>query len=109
VNDASTQVSAEVALQRDGDCVRVAGPLTMITVPAAAREGDTVVGSDVKRIDLSAVTDVDSAAVALLLEWARRVGPSLRIEGASASLRNLARLYSMDQLLPLAAASPPSS
>jgi phospholipid transport system transporter-binding protein len=54
--------------------------------------------------DLSAVTEVDSAAVALLLEWQRQAiarGDRLRLAGVPADIASLARLYGVDSLLDL--------
>ena len=93
-----------MTVERDGDCLRVAGPLTMETVPAVAQAGATAMTNEIRRIDLTGVQEVDSAAVALLVDWVRRAGPSLVIQGAPAPLRNLAGLYSMNGLLPFAAA-----
>jgi phospholipid transport system transporter-binding protein len=54
--------------------------------------------------DLSAVTEVDSAAVALLLEWQRQAiarGDRLQLAGVPADIASLARLYGVDSLLDL--------
>lgn len=92
-------------LSHDGSRLRVAGALTMETVPAMLERSSTqLVGTD--RIDLSAVTDVDSAAVALVLAWqreARQRGAALAIEGAPAAFHNLARLYGVTEYI-----APPS-
>lgn len=62
-------------------------------------------------IDLAAVKEVDSAAVALLLQWKRDAqasGQSLRFTGVSPQLASLATLYGMNELLgtPAAAKTP---
>jgi phospholipid transport system transporter-binding protein len=54
--------------------------------------------------DLSAVREVDSAAVALLLAWQRQAiaaGGRLLLAGVPADVVSLARLYGVDGLLGL--------
>lgn len=92
------------AVARDGDCLRVSGPLTMETVPAAVEAGIAALTPEIRRIDLSGVAGVDSAAVALLLEWVKNARDPVVIEGAPAPLRTLAKLYSMDGVLPFSVA-----
>lgn len=61
-----------------------------------ASRGDTI------EIDLSAVTDVDSAALALLLEWQRRLGArgaNMVLAGIPAGLAALIRLYGLEDIL----------
>ncbi len=61
-----------------------------------ASHGDTI------EVDLSAVTDVDSAALALLLEWQRRLGArgaNLVLTGIPAGLTALIRLYGLEEIL----------
>jgi len=53
-------------------------------------------------IDFSAITEVDSSAVALLLEWRReaaRVGKSLNFVNLPANLLALAELYGVTGLI----------
>jgi phospholipid transport system transporter-binding protein len=68
----------------------------LIDVGAAAiRAGDLT-------IDLSAVKKVDSAAVALLLQWQReaaRAGKHVVFAGVPPALCSLATLYGMDEVL----------
>lgn len=55
-------------------------------------------------IDASALQDLDSAAVALLLDCQRQAharGKTLRVTGAPAKLGQLARLYGVGELLGL--------
>jgi phospholipid transport system transporter-binding protein len=54
--------------------------------------------------DLTSVTEVDTAAVALLLEWQRQAiacGGRLVLTGVPADIASLARLYGVDGLLDL--------
>lgn len=57
--------------------------------------------------DLSAVTEVDTAAIALLLDWQRRAsfrGGRLQFSGVPADIASLAKLYGVDGLLGLGGA-----
>jgi phospholipid transport system transporter-binding protein len=68
---------------------------------AAIASGDTA-------FDLSAVQAVDSAAVALLLDWQRSAearGARLALTGVPQSILSLAQLYGVGGLLDLPAAS----
>lgn len=68
---------------------------------AAIRAGDLT-------IDLSAVTKVDSAAVALLLEWQRvasAAGTTAAFVSVPPALCSLATLYGMDEVLGTPAAA----
>ncbi|MDR0635218.1 MAG: STAS domain-containing protein [Azoarcus sp.] len=79
------------------------GPLTLRTV--AARLERALPAGDFA-LDLGGVTQVDSAALALLLAWARRAkarGSRIELRALPESLHALARLYGIDALLPLAA------
>lgn len=63
---------------------------------ARARSGDLLV-------DLSALTEVDSVALASLLDWirsARASGHRLTVSGLPAALVSLAELYGVSELLP---------
>ena len=76
--------------------------------PLATPQGGLVLwqtAQGLQVLDLSAVTQVDSAALALLLAWlrsAREAGRSLSIVGAPPALQSLASLYDVDSILPLA-------
>ncbi len=62
-------------------------------------------GQGVLRIDASALQNYDSATIALLLQaqrLAQAAGRSVEVAGAPAQLLALARLYGVDELLPLA-------
>ncbi len=70
------------------------------TLPAAV-----AAGSGVLHIDASALTALDSSTLALLLQarrLAQAAGRTVAVEGAPAKLRQLAALYGLDGLLPLA-------
>lgn len=73
------------------------------TLPAAVAQG-----SGALHIDASALRVLDSSALALLLHarrLAQAAGRTLVVQGATPKLRQLAQLYGVDELLPLAPAS----
>ena len=82
---------------REQGCVYLTGALTFESTPGLYREAEKLFSgpSPVSSVDLSGVTTVDSAGLALLLEWqsARRpASDSLRIVNSPSSLMSLARL-----------------
>lgn len=57
----------------------------------------------VVELDMTAVTDVDSAALSLLFEWRRQLagqGRGLRLHGLPSNLRSLATVYEVLDLIP---------
>ena len=89
-------------LESSGDRWSVSGSLTMDNVSTLlkASAGQPLPASGV--IDLAYVQRVDSAAVALLLEWKRRAaaeGRSLSFSSVSPSMTSLAGLYCVEELL----------
>ena len=84
-----------------GRCT-VAGPITMGNVTRVLEESAPLFAAPHVVVDLSGVTDVDSSAVSLLLEWRRQArGRNGRIEYVNlpANLRSLADLYGVSDLL----------
>jgi phospholipid transport system transporter-binding protein len=67
-------------------------------------EGAAAIARGEFAFDLSAVAEVDTAAVALLLEWRRQAaarGGRLQLAGVPADIVSLAKLYGVDGLLDL--------
>jgi phospholipid transport system transporter-binding protein len=67
-------------------------------------EGAAAIGRGDFEVDLAAVTEVDTAAVALLLAWQRQAtarGVRLHFSGVPADIASLAKLYGVDGLLDL--------
>jgi phospholipid transport system transporter-binding protein len=106
MDDANTTVTG--LLQPDG---LFAGPLTRVQAVAVmaqaqdwlARAAQT--GTAAVRVNLGALTQVDTSALAVLLglkRMAPRLNCQLTYAGAPKSLLALARLSSVDQLLDLA-------
>ena len=70
-------------------------------------QGLASIGSGDVAVDLTGVTTVDSAAVALLLAWQRaaaKQGKRLALTGVPAGIASLAELYGVDSLLEMSAA-----
>jgi phospholipid transport system transporter-binding protein len=90
-------------IKREGEWMVVQGNLTIDTVPAIFETGLQQLASEDLCVDFSQVESVDSAAVSMLLGWARaaqRVKQGLRVKGLPEDLLNLARLYGVAELLP---------
>ena len=85
----------------DGRCT-VQGPVTMANVESLLEEGGRQFGGAAVTVDLAGVTEVDSTAVSLLLEWrrqARQANRDIRYVNLPANLKSLAQLYGVAELL----------
>lgn len=87
----------------DGRC-RVEGPLTIDSITGVLAESERLfTGRDTLVVDLAGVTEVDSSAVSLLLQWqrsARAAGRTVTVVNLPASLKSLAALYGVAELIP---------
>ncbi len=93
-------------IRREGDSLLLEGAITLDTVPGLVDAVEEHLRQGVSVVDFNAVTEVDSAAVALALEWMRqagRAGKGLRLANLPASMQNLAKLYGVSELLQSAA------
>jgi phospholipid transport system transporter-binding protein len=88
------------------EVLRIEGNLSYETIPAVlARTEEFAARPDLPqeiRIDFAAVTGVDSAAVALLLDWRRMAvarGKTLVFENLPPNLLALAKLYGVAELI----------
>jgi len=93
----------ELLAGHPGEWMVVHGSLTIETVPALFETGLRHLAGEDLQVDFSRVDSVDSAAVSMLLGWARaakRTRHDLRVKGLPADLLSLAHLYSVDELLP---------
>lgn len=80
------------------------GHLDVHTVPGIFATGLKHLASEDLQVDFSRVETVDSAAVAMLLGWTRaalREKRALHLVGLPDDLLSLARLYGVDELLPV--------
>lgn len=86
--------------------LNVVGDLNFQTVPALWADSEAVFRQAPKlEIDLAAVSRADSAGLALLVEWmrqARRAGKPIRFYNIPRQMLAIARVSSLDQILPLA-------
>ena len=86
----------------EGERCRLEGPVTMDNVTAVLAEGMQLFKGTRVVVDLKAVTEVDSAAVSLLLEWRRAAAKENRriaYENVPANLESLAELYGVAHLI----------
>ena len=84
--------------------------LNLRNAVAAKRAGLHAIAAGADSIDLSALTTVDSSAVAVLLAWVRAAQAAKRdltLIGAPANLLSLISLYGFDDILSLAATPVP--
>lgn len=92
-------------IRRDGELFVLEGPVTMANVQAVLAEGERAFDGAEVQVDLAGVTEVDSSAVSLLLEWSRqaaRKGQRLAFRNPTANLRSLAALYGVSDLVHVA-------
>ena len=86
----------------EGERCTVQGPITMANVTAVLAESARIFNGTRVVVDLAGVTEVDSAAVSLLLEWRRSASKAQRhIEFANLppNLKSLAELYGVLELI----------
>ena len=85
----------------DGRCT-VQGPITVGNVVELLAQGNGLFTAPQVTIDLAAVTEVDSSALSLLLEWRREAGRNQRVVrflNLPANLKSLAELYGVTELI----------
>lgn len=83
--------------------LRLSGPVDTDTVPAllrASREAFDKTG-DGAEIDLGGVTRMDSAGVALLLEWQRAAPAAIRYRNPPAQMRAIVDFCGLEDILTL--------
>lgn len=85
---------------------RLDGDMTFATVTALLPEGAAMIAAagEALAIDLAAVGRVDSAGLALLIEWlrsAREAGKTITYHHTPEQMLAMARLSSLDVVLPL--------
>lgn len=86
----------------DGQRALLAGPVTLANVNAVLDEGSRVFKAPALTVDLAAVTEVDSTAVSVLLEWRRAAVRDKRTIGYvnyPENLKSLIKLYGVSELL----------
>lgn len=91
-------------IERDGDRVRLGGPITMANAATLETAGRRLFADGPLAFDLAGVTEVDSSALSLLLEWGRAAqgaGRNVAFCNLPENLKSLAALYGVLELLPL--------
>ena len=86
---------------RDGDTLRLAGPLGFANAAAAWGEVKRQLAG-IRQLDLGGLAASDSAALACLLGWRAQAGMrgrNLRLVGVPAHLRALAQVSDVSRLL----------
>jgi phospholipid transport system transporter-binding protein len=86
----------------DGGRCAVQGPITLESAVALLARSKELFTAPQVTVDLQGVTDVDSSALSLLLEWRREAagsGRAIRYLNLPANLRSLAELYDVTELL----------
>jgi phospholipid transport system transporter-binding protein len=86
----------------EGDRCTVEGPLTIENATEVLAESAARFTANHLVVDLAGVTEVDSAAVSLLLEWrraAKRANRHIEFVNLPQSLRSLADLYGVSDLI----------
>lgn len=89
-------------MRREGDRLLLEGPLGIETVPAVLPQASAACRDGVRVIDLHAVSEVDSAALALaveLLREARAAGREIAFANVPQAMQKLARLYAVSDLI----------
>ena len=84
----------------------LSGPITLDNVVRVLDEGRRHIAEGVRSVDLAEVTEMDSALLAMLLAWLRDAHShkrELTIANPPESLQTIARLYGVEQLLPISA------
>ncbi|MCW5576642.1 MAG: STAS domain-containing protein [Burkholderiales bacterium] len=86
---------------KDGRCT-LKGAVNLETALALREDGLRLFTAQEVTLDLSGVTEVDSAAVSLLFEWRRAAlagGRSIHYVNLPGNLKSLARLYGVTELV----------
>jgi len=103
VDDAANEnIGIALMIRREGDMLVLEGAVTFDTVPELNSAAEEHFRQGAAAVDFAAVTEVDSAAVSLLLEWRRSaLAGNRRIEFTNlpANLKSLATLYGVADLL----------
>lgn len=95
---------ADPILSLEGSTLRVSGPITFSTVAGVLSDARPLLSRlpPTSSVDLSGATRIDSAGVALLVEFCRlhdHAGGQLRLEAVPDELRPLLELYRLEGVL----------
>jgi phospholipid transport system transporter-binding protein len=90
-------------MQDRGDRIEVGGAMTLPAATALLGEGAAFLGRGDAVFDLGGVTEVDSSGLAVIFGWqreAKRLNRDIRIVNPPPSLKSLADVYGVSELLP---------
>ena len=91
-----------MAIQREGKKVYVHGSVIVENVVEMTRQGMALLDDDLV-VDLSEVTEVDSSAVSMLLEWLRMAqarNQQIHFINLPENLTSLVQLYGVTDFIP---------
>jgi len=92
-------------IRRESGRIVVSGPVTLANVAAVLEEARRHLEEGVGTVDLGEVTEMDSSLLAAIVAWlrdARSAGRELAFANIPESVRTIARLYGVDELIPAA-------
>jgi phospholipid transport system transporter-binding protein len=93
----------DTQIVREGERFLIRGAILIDNAAALLAAGNALFARTGGLLDLSGATEVDSAAVSLLMEFqreARRNGVELRYANVPGNLKSLAQLYGVAELIP---------
>jgi len=97
-------VSSQAArIVRDGPVYRIEGPVTMASAESLVQDGRRLFEGGEVTVDLGGVSEADSAALSLLLQWVRDAagkGRRMSFTNLPTGLQSLAVLYGVNELFP---------
>lgn len=89
-------------IQTSGDQLQVIGPMTLALANSLISAGQSLMDTGaITTIDLSQVTDVDSASLAILFDWCRTAPGKLTVLHLPEAMQSLAQLYGVADLIPI--------
>jgi len=89
-------------IRAEGDRLYISGPVTLDTAMQLLEASSDRIGSQLKTIDFSEATDIDSSAVSLMLEWSRKAraaGGEVRFANPGDAIASLTNLYGVEDLI----------
>lgn len=92
-------------ISRAGDSIVVDGAMTLPAATGLLNAGKELIADGLERVDLAAVTDVDSSGLSVVFGWlraARAQGKTIRIANPPQDFISLAEVYGVAEQLPLA-------
>jgi len=95
-------VSDPVLNRQDSEAWTVEGELTFVSVPAIQRHSPDYFKNPPATLDLGGVERIDSAGIALIVEWARRAknaGGAMRLVNVPPDMMALSKTTGLTRLL----------